>query len=152
VTNSHGIHADRVPVSWRVRFAYQDDEIRPIAAEALRMIAPAGVGPSREEQGKLSGAYIEIRPAGANATRWSRTIAQPNRADREAFTEDGGIIRISARSEGEFELVIPDYGPDARFVLYTSPALEPEKPAKPRLRIRLAELSHLPAPPGHEPG
>ena len=116
------------------------------------MIAPGGLGPAQEEQGKLSGAYVEILPVGSDAARWSRTIAQPNRADRELFTEDGGITRIDTRAEGEFELVIPDFGPDARFVLYASPAREPEKPAKPRLRIRLSDLRRLPALSGREPG
>ena len=134
---------DRVSTSWRVRFAYRGDDIRPVAAEQVRMIAPGGARVPREEQDKRSGSYVEVIAGGGRDARWSRAIAQPNRADRELFLEDGGVTRIDAPPEGEFELIIPDYGPDATFVLYASPAKAPEQAAKARTKLRLADLERL---------
>jgi len=142
VAKVHATLDTRVPMSWRVRFAYRDDDFRPIAAEAVRMIAPGGAGPSREDVGRRSGAYVEVLLGGGQDARWSRTIAQPNRPDREQFFEDG-VNRVEAPAEGEFDLVIPDYGPDATFVLYASPSRAAEKAAKPRVKLRLAELRSL---------
>ncbi len=153
MAETHATLDVRIPSSWRVRFAYRGDDIRPVAAEHVRMIAPGGVALTREEQRDRSGAFVEVVAGGDRGMRWSRAIAQPNRADRELFLEDGGITRIDAPAEGEFELVIPDFGDDATFNLFTSPVDSPERPAKRRMRARLADFRRLESggPTGHSP-
>lgn len=150
----HAAQPGVVRSSWRLRFAYRDDEIWPVAATRVAMTAPGGTPPPPQRKGGAhSGAWVELSAKGRE-TGWARTIGQPNRADVEGFTEKGGITRVRKESaEGEFELIVPDFGPDARFVLHSSPAHKPEAAAEPRLDASLAELARLepkrrPDPPG----
>jgi len=81
---------------------------------------------------------------GERGVRWARSISQPNRADLEAFPEEGAITRVRREEvEGEFELIIPDFGEEATFVLHSSPAHKPEAAADARVRVGLSELARL---------
>lgn len=126
--------------SWRIRFAYRGDEVWPIAAARVGMVAPGGIALPRDAN--LSGAWIEV-VGGERGERWVRSIQQPNRADREAFLEDGGITRVKRDPEGEFEVVIPDLGPAATFFLHASPSAAPERAAERRLALGIADLLKL---------
>jgi hypothetical protein len=129
--------------SWLVSFSYSNDDIRPVSAMRVVMIAPGGNARKSAPSGEHSGAWIELRDPKSGA-HWTRVIHQPNRADVEVSIDSGRCARVKRyRVEGEFELIIPDFGPDAVFKLYASPALAPEKAASVRVGLELAELVQL---------
>jgi len=130
-------------ISWRVRFAYRDDDIRPVSATRVAMVALGSAGSPGGWEGKASGAWIEVVDS-ERGRCWARSIRQPNRPDREVFLENGECTHVAREVvEGEFELILPDFGPNAVFVLHTSPAAAPEKAAAPRVKLERTELVRL---------
>jgi putative transposase len=94
--------------TWRLTFAYKQDDIRLVRAEHVQMIAPASVGPAPVDG--QSGQWLEVRGGGGELL-YHRVLPELVQHDREVFTNEPGrsMHRVPINVvEGEFEVLVPD--------------------------------------------
>ncbi len=131
--------------TWRLTYAYKDDEVRPIRAEHVQMIAPPPVGPApREGQ---SGNWLEVRGE-RDELLYHRILPTLIRQDREVFTNEPGhsIHRVPLKViEGEFQVLVPDIAGAAHLLLRGhGPGRKEQEAAQVLARNAFKELANLP--------
>ena len=131
--------------SFRLTFAYVDNDIHLARTERIAMISPAAAGPPPASD--QTGYWVEVSDAEGRLL-YHRALHDPTRADIEVFGDEPGepIYRTENRARsGEFEVIVPDLPHAARVSLHgPSPrARKPHGPSKERLTHDFAELRRL---------
>lgn len=117
--NGHNEEQHHLPMpryTWRLTYAYQQDDIRLLSAKRVQMVAPGSVGPP-PAQGQ-TGNWLEVRGANGGLLH-HRVLPELVQHDREVFTNEPGrsMHRVPVkRVEGEFEVLVPDM-PGGEYVI-----------------------------------
>lgn len=131
--------------TWRLTYAYKDEEIKLIRAEHVQMIALPPVGPvPREGQ---SGHWLEVRGA-HDELLYHRILPELIPQDREVFTNDPerSVHRVPLKApEGEFQILAPDIDGASHLVVHGhGPGTKATEPAQILAKTQFKDLANLP--------
>ena len=108
-TNKPEPHRPPMPrFTWRLTYAYQEDNIRLLSALRVQMVAPGSTG-AAPTQGQ-TGNWLEVRGA-QDELLHHRALPELIQHDREVFTNEPGrsMHRVPVkRVQGEFEVLVPE--------------------------------------------
>lgn len=131
--------------TWRLTYAYKQDDIKLVRAERVQMIAPPPVGPA--PPWGQSGHWLEVRGKD-DELLYHRVLPDLIPQDREVFTSEPGrsVYRVPVKvAEGEFQVLVPDIqGAEHLTVHGHVPSRKRTEAAQILTRTTFKELVHVP--------